>query len=104
MATISLKQPKATGVWFQNSSRLNSRARAGHTAAGAAGILRRAIMACRKGGTISIPGVYGGVIDKMPMGAGFGKSLTFKKARLAPLATCAPCSTELRTAISTVRS
>ena len=40
--------------------------------------LRYAIQACRKGGTVSIPGVYGGVIDKMPMGAAFGKGLTFK--------------------------
>ena len=35
-------------------------------------------MACRKGGTVSIPGVYGGFLDKMPMGAAFGKGLTFK--------------------------
>ena len=42
------------------------------------GVLRRAIMACRKGGVISIPGVYGGFIDKVPMGAAFGKALTFR--------------------------
>ncbi len=40
--------------------------------------LRHAIQACRKGGTVSIPGVYGGFIDKMPMGAAFGKGLTLK--------------------------
>ena len=40
--------------------------------------LRQAIQACKKGGTISIPGVYGGVLDKMPFGAAFGKGLTFK--------------------------
>jgi threonine dehydrogenase-like Zn-dependent dehydrogenase len=40
--------------------------------------LRQAIQACRPGGTVSIPGVYGGVIDKMPMGAAFAKGLTFK--------------------------
>jgi threonine dehydrogenase-like Zn-dependent dehydrogenase len=40
--------------------------------------LREAIMACRKGGTISIPGVYGGLLDKVPMGAAFNKGLTFK--------------------------
>ena len=40
--------------------------------------LRQAIMACRKGGIVSIPGVYGGFIDKMPLGAAFGKGLTFK--------------------------
>lgn len=40
--------------------------------------LRMAIQACRPGGTVSIPGVYAGVIDKMPMGAAFGKGLTLK--------------------------
>src|SRR3954465_10438508 len=39
---------------------------------------RQAIHACRKGGTVSIPGVYGGFLDKMPIGAAFGKGLTFK--------------------------
>ena len=41
-------------------------------------VLRQAIQACRKGGTVSLPGVYGGFVDKMPMGAAFGKGLTFK--------------------------
>jgi threonine dehydrogenase-like Zn-dependent dehydrogenase len=40
--------------------------------------LRQAIMACRKGGTVSVAGVYGGLIDKLPMGAAFNKGLTFK--------------------------
>lgn len=40
--------------------------------------LRQAIHACRKGGTVSIPGVYGGFLDKVPMGAAFAKGLTFK--------------------------
>jgi threonine dehydrogenase-like Zn-dependent dehydrogenase len=40
--------------------------------------LRQAIMACGKGGTVSIPGVYGGMLDKVPMGAAFAKGLTFK--------------------------
>lgn len=40
--------------------------------------LRQAIMACRKGGTVSVPGVYGGLIDKMPMGAVMNKALTIK--------------------------
>jgi threonine dehydrogenase-like Zn-dependent dehydrogenase len=39
--------------------------------------LREAIQACRKGGTISIPGVYAWVIDKMPIGTAFSKGLTF---------------------------
>jgi threonine dehydrogenase-like Zn-dependent dehydrogenase len=41
-------------------------------------VLRQAIQACRKGGTVSIPGVYGGWIDKVPMGAAFAKGLTLK--------------------------
>ncbi|WP_287131003.1 zinc-dependent alcohol dehydrogenase [Candidatus Cyanaurora vandensis] len=41
-------------------------------------VLRQAIVACRKGGTVSIPGVYGGLLDKIPMGAAFSKGLTFK--------------------------
>ena len=41
-------------------------------------VLRQAIQACRKGGTVSIPGVYGGLIDKVPLGAAFAKGLTFK--------------------------
>jgi threonine dehydrogenase-like Zn-dependent dehydrogenase len=40
--------------------------------------LRQAIQACRKGGVVSIPGVYGGIIDKFPIGAAFAKGLTFK--------------------------
>ena len=42
------------------------------------GVLRQVIMACRKGGTVSVPGVYGGFIDKMPMGAYVNKGLTMK--------------------------
>lgn len=41
-------------------------------------VLRQAIQACRKGGTVSIPGVYGGFLDKMPFGAAFAKGITFK--------------------------
>lgn len=41
-------------------------------------VLRQAIKACRKGGTLSIPGVYAGFIDKMPLGTAFGKGLTLK--------------------------
>ena len=40
--------------------------------------LRQAITSCRKGGIVSVPGVYGGVMDKFPMGATFGKALTLK--------------------------
>jgi threonine dehydrogenase-like Zn-dependent dehydrogenase len=40
--------------------------------------LRQAIMACRKGGTVSVPGVYGGFDDKIPMGAFMNKALAMK--------------------------
>ena len=42
------------------------------------GALRQAIMCCRKGGTVSIAGVYAGMVDKFPLGAAFGKALSFK--------------------------
>ncbi|HJT56556.1 MAG TPA: zinc-dependent alcohol dehydrogenase [Ktedonobacteraceae bacterium] len=41
-------------------------------------VLRQAIQACGKGGTVSVAGVYGGLIDKFPMGVAFAKALTFK--------------------------
>jgi threonine dehydrogenase-like Zn-dependent dehydrogenase len=41
-------------------------------------VLRQVIQACRKGGTISVPGVYGGFIDKLPFGAIFAKGLTLR--------------------------
>jgi threonine dehydrogenase-like Zn-dependent dehydrogenase len=40
--------------------------------------LREAIMSCRNGGTISIVGVYGGLMDKFPIGAVMNRSLTIK--------------------------
>ena len=40
--------------------------------------LRQAILACRKGGTMSLAGVYGGFLDKVPFGSAFNKGLTFK--------------------------
>jgi threonine dehydrogenase-like Zn-dependent dehydrogenase len=40
--------------------------------------LRHAIQAIKKGGTLSVPGVYAGALDKFPFGAAFGKGITFK--------------------------
>lgn len=40
--------------------------------------LTEAIMACRKGGTVSVPGVFSGMVDKFPMGALFAKGLTMR--------------------------
>jgi threonine dehydrogenase-like Zn-dependent dehydrogenase len=41
-------------------------------------VLRQAINCCRKGGTVSLAGTYGGYVDKVPMGAAFNKGLTLK--------------------------
>jgi threonine dehydrogenase-like Zn-dependent dehydrogenase len=55
------------------------------------GALRQAIMACRKGGTLSVPGVYIGLLDKIPFGALMNKGLTVRTGQthvqryLAPL-------------------
>jgi threonine dehydrogenase-like Zn-dependent dehydrogenase len=40
--------------------------------------LREAIYCCRKGGTVSVPGVYVGFPDMVPMGAAMNKGLTFR--------------------------
>src|SRR5947209_1076739 len=40
--------------------------------------LREAIMCCRNGGTVSVIGVYGGFVDKFPMGSFMNRSLTMK--------------------------
>ena len=54
-------------------------------------VLRQIITCCRKGGHLSIPGVYLGFVDKLPFGAAFGKGLTMKMGQthaqnyLAPL-------------------
>ena len=44
-------------------------------------VLRQAIYCCRKGGTISVPGVYVGFPDKIPMGAFMNKGLTMKSGQ-----------------------
>jgi threonine dehydrogenase-like Zn-dependent dehydrogenase len=56
--------------------------------------LRQAIQTCRKGGTVSIPGVYGSFLDKVPLGAAFAKGLSLKMGQthvhtyLRPLLDC----------------
>jgi threonine dehydrogenase-like Zn-dependent dehydrogenase len=44
-------------------------------------VLRQAILCCRKGGTISMPGVYVGYLDKVPFGAFMNKGLTMKSGQ-----------------------
>ena len=43
--------------------------------------LRQAMRAVRTGGTLSVPGVYSGFIDKVPFGAAFGKGVTIKQGQ-----------------------
>jgi len=40
--------------------------------------LREAIMSCRNGGIVSVVGVYGGLVDKFPMGALMNRGLTIR--------------------------
>jgi threonine dehydrogenase-like Zn-dependent dehydrogenase len=44
-------------------------------------VVREAIMACRKGGIVSLMGVYAGMADKIPLGAAMNKGLTIKAAQ-----------------------
>jgi threonine dehydrogenase-like Zn-dependent dehydrogenase len=43
--------------------------------------LREALIACRNGGTVSVPGVYGGFIDKIPFGSIVNKALTVRSGQ-----------------------
>jgi threonine dehydrogenase-like Zn-dependent dehydrogenase len=43
--------------------------------------LRQVIIACRKGGRVSLPGVYGGFVDKFPIGALMEKGLQVKSGQ-----------------------
>jgi len=43
--------------------------------------LREAILSCRNGGTVSVIGVYGGFIDKFPMGSVMNRSLTIRSGQ-----------------------
>jgi threonine dehydrogenase-like Zn-dependent dehydrogenase len=43
--------------------------------------LRQAIRACKNGGVVSVVGVYGGFIDKFPMGAIVNRSLTLRSGQ-----------------------
>jgi threonine dehydrogenase-like Zn-dependent dehydrogenase len=45
-------------------------------------VLREAIQACRKGGTVSIIGVYGALVDKFPMGSAMNKGLTLRMGQM----------------------
>ncbi len=44
-------------------------------------VLRQAIISCRNGGIVSIVGVYGGLLDKVPMGSAINRGLTFRMSQ-----------------------
>jgi threonine dehydrogenase-like Zn-dependent dehydrogenase len=44
-------------------------------------VLRQAIHCCRNFGTVSVVGVYGGFLDKVPMGSAINRGLTFRMAQ-----------------------
>jgi threonine dehydrogenase-like Zn-dependent dehydrogenase len=44
-------------------------------------VLRQAIQCCRNFGTVSLVGVYGGLLDKIPMGSAINRGLTFRMAQ-----------------------
>ena len=44
-------------------------------------VLRQAIHCCRNFGTVSVVGVYGGFLDKIPMGSAINRGLTFRMAQ-----------------------
>jgi len=44
-------------------------------------VLRQAIHCCRNFGTVSLVGVYGGFLDKIPMGSAINRGLTFRMAQ-----------------------
>jgi threonine dehydrogenase-like Zn-dependent dehydrogenase len=78
----------STGTWDALYDKVKT---ATMTATDRLAALRQAIHACRKGGVVSVPGVYGGFLDKVPLGAAFSKGLTFRMGQthvqryLAPL-------------------
>jgi threonine dehydrogenase-like Zn-dependent dehydrogenase len=45
------------------------------------GVLRQTIFACRNGGTVSVPGVYGGFVDKLPFGSIVNKAITIRSGQ-----------------------
>jgi threonine dehydrogenase-like Zn-dependent dehydrogenase len=53
-------------------------------------VQRQAIMACKKGGTVSVPGVYAALIDMVPMGAFMDKGLTMKTGQTHMMRYMAP--------------
>jgi threonine dehydrogenase-like Zn-dependent dehydrogenase len=62
--------------------------------------LREAIMACRNGGTVSVIGVYSGLVDKFPLGTIMNRALTIRAGSATSIATCDRSSSVFRAARS----
>lgn len=58
-----------------------AQAREAFIAAAVEAVLRRAIHCCRNFGTVSIVGVFGGFVDKIPMSSAINRGLTFRMAQ-----------------------
>lgn len=71
---------EAHGVGTLDTMIENVRA-ATHTMAERPHALREAILCCRKAGTVSVPGVYLGMLDGIPFGALMNKGLTLKSGQ-----------------------
>jgi threonine dehydrogenase-like Zn-dependent dehydrogenase len=78
-ACIEAVGMEAHGTGLEHTYDRTRQAMRMHTERGAT--LRQAILACRKGGTVSIIGVFGGYLDKFPIGAAMNKGLTMRMAQ-----------------------
>jgi threonine dehydrogenase-like Zn-dependent dehydrogenase len=63
-------------------------------------VLRQAIQCCRNFGTVSIVGIYGGLLDNLPMGSAINRSLTFRMGQTPCSITCPCCWNGFRMARS----
>jgi threonine dehydrogenase-like Zn-dependent dehydrogenase len=78
-ACIEAVGMEAHGTGLEHAYDRTRQAMRMHTERGAT--LRQAIMACRKGGTVSVVGVFGGFLDKFPIGAAMNKGLTMRMSQ-----------------------
>jgi len=67
-------------------------------------VIRQIILAARRGGRVSMPGVYGGFADKFPLGQLMEKGLTLKTGQTPSRSTCARSTPRSRKASSIPRS
>ena len=72
---------EAHGMGGAMGSMLDKVKAAAYLATDRPSVLREVIQCCRKGGTISVPGVYIGFVDKLPFGAFMNKGLTMRSGQ-----------------------